>query len=83
VFGREIKERKEREREREFAKNYLEIFFFWQNEGLMVIYSEKMTFRLPMHLVRPSATLLTSAILAFSRFNFGRIFEGLHGLRLS
>jgi len=41
VFGREIRER----REREFAHN--SFLFFGSNEGSRVIYSEEMTLRLP------------------------------------
>ena len=64
------------ERERKSAQNCLENRFFLQNEGFGGIYSEKVTLQLLVHLEGPLATLLTSAILAFSRLNFGRIFEG-------
>jgi len=49
----------------------------------MGIYSEKVTLQLLAHLVGPSATLLTSAILAFPMLNFRHIFKGLPGLGLS
>ena len=42
MFRREIRER---EREREFLKN-----FFWQNEGPRGIYIEKVTLQLPTQL---------------------------------
>ena len=44
-----------------------------------------MTLQHLAHLVGPLAiaTLLTSAILAFSQFEFGHLFEGLPGLVLS
>ena len=80
VFGREIRERRERERERErenLLKNCPKFFFWLQNEGSRGFYIEKVTFQLLVHLVGPLATLLTLAILAFSQFNFGRVFEGL------
>ena len=58
-------------------------FFWWQNEGLGGIYSEKVTLQLSAHLEGPLTALLMSAIPTFSRFNFGRIFEGFPELRLS
>jgi len=63
------------------TKNH--IFFFLQNKGSRVIYSEKITLRLSAHLEGPLATLLMSGILDFSQFKFGHIFEGLLGPRFS
>ena len=77
VFGREIRERRERESAQKI------FFFWWQNEGLGGIYSEKVTLQLSAHLEGPLTALLMSAIPTFSRFNFGRIFEGFPELRLS
>ena len=78
--------RGEREREREFAQNCLENHFFFsflQNEESRGIYIEKMTLQLLAHLQGLLASLLTSAILALSQFDFGCIFEGLLEVRLS
>ena len=69
------------ERERESAQDCLENHFVCvcvcvcvQNEGFGGIYIGKMPLWLPAHLVGLLATLLMSTILAFSEFNFGRIF---------
>ena len=71
--------------ERESTQKLPIIFFFFNNEGFGIIYTEKMTLQHSAHLVGPPAiaTLLTSAILAFSQFEFGHLFEGLPGLVLS
>ena len=75
-------ERKERESTQKLP---IIFFFFFHNEGFVIIYIEKMTLQHSAHLVGPPAiaTLLTSAILAFSQFEFGHLFEGLPGLVLS
>ena len=76
VFGREIKER----RERICLGKLPNTSSFFQNEGSGDIYTGKLILRLPMHLVGPLATLLTSAVLAFPWSSFLRIFKGLSGL---
>ena len=78
VFGRCLGEKLERG-ERKFAQKLPKIFFFFllQNEGSRDIYTGKVTLKLLAHLVGPPATLLTSAVSAFSCSSFWRIFEGL------
>ena len=61
VFGREIKER----RERICLGKLPNTSSFFQNEGSGDIYTRKLILWLPMHLVGPLATLFTSTVLAF------------------
>jgi len=85
VFGFDwmcLGEKLKREERKNLPKNYPKLFlsffsFFLQNEGYGVIYTGKMTIRLPAYLAGPSATLLTSAISAFSWFNLRHVFKGL------
>ena len=76
-------EKLEREERKNLPRNYPKLFFFGQNEGSKGIYIENLALRLPAHHVGPSTTLLTLVVLAFSWFNFGYVFEGLPGCRLS
>ena len=61
VFGREIKER----RERICLGKLPNTSSFFQNDGSGDIYTRKLILWLPMHLVGPLATLFTSTVLAF------------------
>ena len=86
MFGREIRKREEREFAMKLPKIlffYFLFFLFLQNEWSGGIYTEKVALRLLVHLVGLSATLLTLVVSAFSQFNFGRVFKGIFGLRLS
>ena len=71
-----------KERERNYLKTAHKSFLF-PNEGPRGFYSETVTLQLLVHLIGPPVTLLTSAILAFSWFNFGCIFESLPRTGLS
>ena len=59
MFGREIREKLERKERENLPKNCPEFFFFFffgSNEGLGIIYSEKITIRLSVHLRRVNIT---------------------------